>query len=293
MDGAEALAVPTKLGQELTCEQTSCGSNTIYWYANHQGNPWLQAEIDYNDLHIISTNLKPAADFILRVISVLKELSADKFADNLSYRIETNLEFPPDFGLGSSSTLMNNLACWAGADAFLLNEKCLGGSGYDIAVAQERTAVLYKKTENKRQVTPVVFYPDFADKLIFIHLNKKQNSREGIAHYRNISVKDSFADDFSALTRQVLHCKTLQAFSNLMVLHEEKLSAILELPTVKHRYFPDCPSFVKSLGAWGGDFVLSSVFSGYEDYFHEKGFTTILKWSEIVASPLGDFPNQL
>jgi hypothetical protein len=36
---------------------------------------------------------------------------------------------------------------------------------------------------------------------------------------------------------------------------------------IKDKCFKDCPSFVKSLGAWGGDFVLASKFGDYKNYF--------------------------
>jgi hypothetical protein len=41
----------------------------------------------------------------------------------------------------------------------------------------------------------------------------------------------------------------------------------LGIETVKDKHFRDCPSFVKSLGAWGGDFVLASKFGDYKNYF--------------------------
>jgi len=72
-------------------------------------------------------------------------------------------------------------------------------------------------------------------------------------------------------------------FSELMMLHEQKISDFIEIPTVKSRFFSDCPSFVKSLGAWGGDFVMSSKFVGFKDYFWGKGFTTVFEWDEIIG----------
>ena len=37
---------------------------------------------------------------------------------------------------------------------------------------------------------------------------------------------------------------------------------------------------IKSLGAWGGDFVLATRKN--KNYFIEKGFDTILSYSEII-----------
>ncbi|WP_435522785.1 hypothetical protein [Chryseobacterium indoltheticum] len=87
-------------------------------------------------------------------------------------------------------------------------------------------------------------------------------------------------DEFSNLTRNILLCNELENFSELMMLHEQKISDFIGIPTVKSRFFSDCPSFVKSLGAWGGDFVMSSKFVGFKDYFWGKGFTTIFEWDD-------------
>lgn len=68
-----------------------------------------------------------------------------------------------------------------------------------------------------------------------------------------------------------------------MLIHEQKISNFLEIPTVKARFFADCPVFVKSLGAWGGDFVMSSKFDGFKEYFWGKDFNTIFEWQDIIG----------
>ncbi len=79
-----------------------------------------------------------------------------------------------------------------------------------------------------------------------------------------------------------LLCNELENFSDLMLLHEQKISDFIEIPTVKSKFFPDCPTFVKSLGAWGGDFVMSAKFEGFEDYFWGKGFSTVFDWCDLI-----------
>ena len=212
----------------------------------------------------------------------VKELSTTQLQSNSSYSIATNLQFPPDFGLGSSSTLMNNLAEWAEIDAFVLNEFCLGGSGFDIAVAQKKSAVLYQNVEGDRKTEAIKFIPKFTKELIFIHLNQKQNSREGIHLYRSKEKSPALIDQFSDLTRKVLLADKLEDFSTLMETHEKILSEFLEIQSVKEKHFQNCPVFVKSLGAWGGDFVMSSKFPGFEDYFRGKGFNTFFQWKDLI-----------
>jgi hypothetical protein len=46
--------------------------------------------------------------------------------------------------------------------------------------------------------------------------------------------------------------------------------------------FPDFKGIVKSLGAWGGDFVMVLSKQNPKEYFIEKGYTTILSYDEMV-----------
>lgn len=282
LDGALSLAIPTKWGQEFFFEEISDEQSIVYWTAFHQNELWLTIKIDYRKWNILETNRKEAAEFILQILKNIQELSAITFQEKKSYRLKTNLQFPSDYGLGSSSTLMNNLAEWAGIDAFVLNENNLGGSGYDIAVAQKKSPILYRHEGISREIELVAFDPEFKKDLIFIHLNQKQNSREGIQLYKSKEKSPALIAEFSDLTQKVVAAPTLAEFSELMEVHEEELSGFLGLETVKEKHFADCPVFVKSLGAWGGDFVLSSKFSGFEGYFREKGFSAIFCYEDLI-----------
>ena len=282
VDGALVLAIPTKLGQELFYTENEDRKSLIFWEAYHQNQLWLKATIDYKNWKILETNDSKASEFILKTLKNVQNLSEIKLKSYTSYHIKTNLQFPSDFGLGSSSTLMNNLAEWANIDPFILNEISLGGSGYDVAVAKEKSAVLYSRFPERVYET-IYFQPSFKDELILIHLNQKQDTREGISHYRSMPTSTELINDYSALTKKIVNSQNLEEFSELMTIHEQKLSDFLETPTVKEKYFQDCPSFVKSLGAWGGDFVLASKFGDYQDYFKQRGFSKIFSWKDLIS----------
>jgi len=282
LDGALVLAVPTKLGQEFFFEVIGDCESMVFWEALHQGNTWLKAVIDYKNWDIAETNIPSAAEFVLNTLKNVQQLSSTRLSGDSSYHIKTNLQFPSDYGLGSSSTLMNNLAEWAAIDPFRLNTLSLGGSGYDIAVAKEKSAVLYQSVPEIKY-DKVIFNPVFKDDLIFIHLNQKQDSREAIRLYRSKIKSPELVNEFSDLTKKILLCRELENFSSLMLIHEQKISDFLEIPTVKERFFSDCPVFVKSLGAWGGDFVMSAKFDGFKDYFWGKGFTSVFNWSDLIG----------
>lgn len=281
VDGALVLAVPTKLGQEFFFEEKQDSESHVFWEAYHQNKLWLKAIINYKNWEVLETNLPSSAEFILKTLKNVQSLSGTKFQATDSYCLKTNLQFPPDYGLGSSSTLMNNLAEWAGIDPFQLNEISLGGSGYDIAVAKAKSSVLYQN-KPKPHFESIQYSPKFKNQLIFIHLNQKQDSREGIRLYKSKNKSQNLIDEFSNLTRNILLCNELEDFSQLMILHEQRISDFIEIPTVKSVFFEDCPVFVKSLGAWGGDFVMTAKFSGYKDYFWDKGFSTIFDWEDII-----------
>lgn len=281
IDGALVLAVPTRLGQEFFFDEKEDGNSLIFWEAYHQNKVWLKAVISYKNWQIMETNLPAAAEFILKTLKNVQQLSNTKFKNHSSYHLKTNLQFPADYGLGSSSTLMNNLAEWSQVDPFHLNSISLGGSGYDIAVAKEKSAVLFK-SKPEIWYEKADFNPSFKNELIFIHLNQKQDSREGINLYKSKSKSPELISEFSDLTKKVLLCNELEKFSELMLIHEQKISDFIKIPTVKEKFFKDSPVFIKSLGAWGGDFVMSARFEGFKDYFWGKGFTTVLDWSEII-----------
>lgn len=281
VDGALVLAIPTKLGQELFYTENEDQKSLIFWEAYHQNQLWFKAKIDYSNWEILETNDSKASEFILKVLKNVQNLSETKLKSDTSYHIKTNLQFPSDFGLGSSSTLMNNLAEWANIDAFILNEISLGGSGYDVAVAKEKSAILYSRFPERVYET-IDFQPDFRNELIFIHLNQKQDTRDGISHYRSKPTSTELINEYSKLTKMIVNSQNLEEFSELMTIHEQKLSNFLGTPTVKEKYFQNCPSFVKSLGAWGGDFVLASKFGDYQDYFKKQGFTNIFSWKELI-----------
>ena len=282
LDGALALAIPTKLGQEGHFCEINDGKAMVHWEAYHQDKLWLKVDLNYQTNEILSANLNEPALFVQKVISIIRQHSSVVLQNNHSYQIKTNLQFPSNFGLGSSSTLMNNLATWARIDAFSLNEMALGGSGYDIAIAQQKSAILFQNVEGRKQIEKIDFNPPFKDELIFIHLNQKQDSREGINLYKSKIKSKEVIESFSELTNSILETNSIEEFSQLISFHEKNISKLINLPTVKEKFFADAPVFFKSLGAWGGDFILSKRFDNYKNYFQNKGYSTIFTYNDLI-----------
>lgn len=84
------------------------------------------------------------------------------------------------------------------------------------------------------------------------------------------------------LTNQLIIESEINNVFNLIEKHEVILSNILELETVKERLFSDFDGVIKSLGAWGGDFIMVLSKENPSDYFKSKGFNTILAYNEMI-----------
>ena len=281
LDGALALAVPTKLGQELQAEEAEDRISLILWEAFVLNELWVKVVIDYKNWCLLEASDEEKGKFLLGVFKEIQTRSEKKLQGSATYHFMTNLQFPENFGLGSSSTFINNLAEWAETDPFELNKAAFGGSGYDIAVAREKKAILFQHLPEGNIVKAAKFSPPFAKELMLVHLNRKQNSREGIQHYRSKKITKTFVNKFSTITRKILKAKSLEEFSALMEQHEEFLSKFIGLPKVKDS-FPDYPFFIKSLGAWGGDFVLTVKNGESEKYFKERNFESIFFWEDLI-----------
>tara|TARA_B110000967_G_C18854917_1_gene546661 strand:+ start:192 stop:1100 length:909 start_codon:yes stop_codon:yes gene_type:complete len=283
LDGALALTLPTKFGQFLSVASTT--KNTILWKSiSNAGTVWFEAEFMIDaSLKIFTTNTSAIAVRLVQVLEALQQLNPTLFEAHKGYALTSTLEFPENWGLGSSSTLINNLAQWAQVDAFELLALTFGGSGFDIACAQHDSGILYQLEEGKPTLKPVVFSPPFLESLFFVHRNQKQNSRDGIRSYKTLTANQTL--DFSTLNRltlDLLNCTNLETFEALIETHERYISTLIQQPPLKDALFSDYKGAIKSLGAWGGDFFLATGNTDAMDYFRSKGYTTVVSYSEMI-----------
>jgi len=282
LDGADAFALPTKFGQNLVIENGK--DQIIEWKSyDYDQQLWFENTISFDE---IINNSDPEIESVkTTLINILHEaylLNPDFISQSKGYKVSTNLTFPRNWGLGTSSTLINNVAQWAKINAFTLLKNSFGGSGYDIACAQNDTPILYTIKDNL--VIPVDFAPDFTSNIYFVYLNKKQSSKVAIHAYnkhKDQNLTKSIAEN-NKITKAILNAKTLKEFSNAVQRHEIHLSNILEIKTIKEIAFPDFNGTVKSLGAWGGDFVMVVSKEDPSAYFTSKGYNTILSYDEMI-----------
>lgn len=284
LDGATAFALPTKFGQNLIVKK---GQNQeIIWKSyNYDDQLWFEDVISFSE---IINNVEAKTETVkTTLVTILHEaylLNADFINKADGYEISTHLTFPKNWGLGTSSTLLNNIAQWVKIDAFILLKNSFGGSGYDIACAQNNTPITYRLDQNLPIVEKVEFNPEFTKNIFFVYLNKKQSSKIAINAYynnKNENLAENILDN-NKITKAILEAKTLNEFAHYVEKHEIHLSNILELETIKEIAFPDFNGVVKSLGAWGGDFVMAISKENPKDYFTSKGYETILTYDEMI-----------
>ena len=292
LKGALALALPLKLGQTLSVE--TCHGASLQWDAYKTDSPWFSVTLNPKTLEIVDCNDQAKAEKLSQILKAVKQLNPKAFESN-GLKFTTHLDFDPNWGLGSSSTLIANLARWANVNPYELLKLTFGGSGYDIACATAEGPIYYQvKAEVPEPVegpTPKVenvdFNPPFAEHLFFIYQGQKQSSSKEITVFLAKANPIDLQKDIEAVTEiscAVPKCQSMDEFSMLMQCHERIVSRCIGQETVQ-KHFPDFEGVLKSLGAWGGDFILAATVwdkSQVEAYFKKKGLEVVFGYKEIV-----------
>jgi len=282
LEGAKVFALPTKFGQYLNIFPLK--TKTLSWKSyDADGSVWYNDEITVSD--VISNNQSSDDKVRSTLIDILHQahLMNPCILENNGFLVETKLAFPRNWGLGTSSTLINNIAQWFQIDAFKLLQKSFGGSGFDIACAQNNTPVTYQVVNSEPVVEQVRFNPTFKDQIYFVYLNKKRDSKEAIANFRkkqkNLSAE---IKQVSQMTDELLQIQDLETFVSFFKTYEQNLGEILEIPTIQKELFSDFNGLVKSLGGWGGDFVMVASEHNPTEYFKEKGYNIIIPYNDMI-----------
>ena len=285
LEGAKVLAVPCKLGQTMTVNE-SPGSELVWKSYDHKGELWFSANIDLMGFDIIKTTDKEVAKTLRSLLRAVCQQDGDFLSKWKKYKVDTYLEFDRSWGLGSSSTLVWCLAKWADVNPYILLFDSLGGSGYDVACADAEGPILYQLGEESLTANSVDFDPTFKKELYLVYLGKKQSTKDALKHfYKNKRNLNGSVDSMSNLTQEIISANSLTSFESLIDQHESKMSGILGLPTIKSELFQDFWGSVKSLGAWGGDFALVTSSRPLEEtkaYFAGKGHETFFSFEEVV-----------
>jgi mevalonate kinase len=282
LDGAKALAVPTRYGQSLDVQTRDANQRKVEWRAMDENNRiWLEVWFDKNFQVLFASDEQAARNLqsILRYASILNPLF---LKSQKHYEITTRLDFNRKWGLGSSSTLISCVAQWAGVNSFELLRQTMGGSGYDVACAQHNSPIFYQLQNNEPKVEEVAFNPRFADELFFVYLNQKQDSQKEVVNYHKLEFdREVTANHITALTDKLTQVDDLNSFEETLNQLEETTGKAIGKKPIREKQFSDYSGAIKSLGAWGGDFILATRKEAL-NYFSNKGFDTIVPFKEMV-----------
>jgi mevalonate kinase len=282
LDNVDALAIPLKLDQRL---EIIPQNNAIIQWTSHNvdGTIWFEDSIPLES--IIDSRFKGDSDITRKLVHILRTALEFIGKTNFDYGFVamTTLDFDRKSGMGTSSTLIAMVSSWLGCDPFKLQFECFGGSGYDIACTVADSSLVYNYNDADPQVVPISYEPLFKDQLFFIYLNQKQDSRESIASFNPEHLTDENRDLLNEMPKRFLETEDdLTAFEGVISRHEQIIGEMIGVKPVKERLFADYSGAIKSLGGWGGDYILVTGNEKGMKYFKDKGFHQILKWKDVV-----------
>lgn len=284
LNGAETIALATKFGQTMHIESHGEG---LLWQANdNEGNLWFQAEWNEQG-EVINTTDPEVSERLNDLFAILMSINPE-FEPFNGNKITTDLEFPLDWGLGSSSTNDGLLCSWADVDISDkgdLSQISGGGSGYDIVVAIEKSSITFQLEDEGPEWQTISFSFPTPGHWHFIHSNVKQSTAEEIERYNQLEHSEDYNEQIKDINAQILASTSDEEIADLLTQHEDIISQCIGLPPIKSELFSDYPYCVKSLGAWGGDFFLAYTPNSEDvQYFQNKGYNTILSSNDMIKS---------
>lgn len=286
LQGACALALPLKMGQSLEVMPSESDTNLLTWKSFKPDGAWFSVALHKDTLKLKAADDAAKGEKLAAILSALRQLAPQVF-EGQDVNVETRLDFDPEWGLGSSSTLVANLSQWAKVNPYELLRMTFGGSGYDVACATAQAPILYQLQGGRPTVREVDFNPSFADSLYFVYQGRKQNSAREIGVFKARMTGADLSKEVaavSAITSALAQPVAYDDFCRLLREHESILSRCLSREPLQAR-FPDFDGCIKSLGAWGGDFFLAASrrkSNEVKAYFQAKGLEVVFRYEEIA-----------
>jgi mevalonate kinase len=277
LKGAKCLAIPLRYGQKLSVEKSN--QDNILWESSVNKKTWFSVSFSKN-LKVLNMEDVPTSQLLSHLLRFIHSNKPHLFSNGLIFRVDAN--FPLEWGLGSSATLISLLAQWSEIDPYELLENSLSGSGYDVACATEDKPIVYQM--KNRFTNQVELATEITDKILFVYSGKKQNTSIEILRFQDLEINSESIEIMNRIVEKAVSATHIEVLESLMTDSEELLSGILNLPTIQESKFSDYPYKVKSLGAWGGDFFMATFRDEKvaRDYFLKNGYTTQFNYREFI-----------
>jgi mevalonate kinase len=295
MHGATALAAPLKFGQSMAIDTSD--DNTLTWTAKDTSGVWFQGTFRVEDFTVFNSTDNTVANKLATLFQKAVYLNPSHFIVS-GIKIETTLNFNRFLGFGSSSTLVALVAELFGVDKFLLHKSVSSGSGYDIACSNASSPLLYTRTSEGAITKQVNFKPTFADSLMFIYLGNKQDTSIEVAKFltENNTRYTNEISQITEITKEILTAGDIETFINLVDKHEEIMERVLDRESIRKSRFNNFQGAIKSLGAWGGDFIMAASKNGQQymkDYFTQNNVNIMYPFEDIVLNDLVKSENEI
>ncbi len=276
LHSALALALPLKFGQRMRV--TPVAEPVIRWISEDSNGVWLSGEFDPLTFSILQRDqpgddMLPKFQFISELLRLIKTINQhfpffsakEPKAPFTGAIVYIYADYPLEWGMGSSSTLLSLLAQWADIDVFSLFCKVSKGSGYDVVSATQSEPFFYKLLEKEcslpyqiryevSQATPGLALRNYA---YFGYLGNKQDSVAEVNKYlKSGIVNPDFILRISELSKAICTASSYDYLKETILEHEQIISEVIGKQKVGEQRFAGLPFAVKSLGAWGGDFAM-------------------------------------
>lgn len=277
--GAKGLAIPTTKGQSLRIGSENSDDAIIWESLAHDGTTWFSARLMPGTLEVIEST---DADIAARLVENLQIVLKNTDLLEQPKRFTTQLEFPNEWGLGSSSSFTSLLAQCAGVNALEQFRTVHGGSGYDLACATADGPIVYQLQDEEGIVRPATIDFDFTDDLGFVYLGNKQLTSESLNLVQRKPFSLAQIETFNDFTDAFLNATHVDDLERVIEEHESILSEHLGLPKVKEKHFSSYPGAAKSLGGWGGDFTMVTRFASSRKWLTDNGYKIIFPFKSLV-----------
>ncbi|MGD1982262.1 MAG: GYDIA family GHMP kinase [Flavobacteriales bacterium] len=272
---ALGIAMPTSFGQHLSLESYN-GPEHVLWEAlDHKNQQWFTAGFDHEGrlLHCSSAAMAEKLQGFLAPVR-------NSNAWNAPVRVQTKVDFPRLWGLGTSSTLCVLLAQWAEIDALSYRE-LHGGSGYDLACAQATGAISYALKDGKPEVDSVQL-PQAMQSVVFVYRGAKQQTDSSLKLVGRKPFSTAQCDEISALSEAFLKANSQDELESIIEQHELLIANHLGLERAIEGPFKGIHGQVKSLGGWGGDFVMLTRLEENRQWLEANAFNTIIPFETMA-----------
>lgn len=267
--------MPTSFGQQLSVKSHQ-GPEHVLWEAlDHENRQWFTAGFDHEG-RVLHGSSAAMAEKLQGFLAPVRNSNVW----NAPVRVQTKVDFPRLWGLGTSSTLCALLAQWAEIDA-LTYRKLHGGSGYDLACAQASGAISYALVDGEPEVLSVQL-PEVLQSVVFVYRGAKQQTDSSLQLVGRKPFSAAQCEEITQLSEGFLQANSFDELESIIEQHELLIANHLELERAIEGPFKGIRGQVKSLGGWGGDFVMLTRFEENRQWLEANGFNAIIPFETMA-----------